>query len=120
MAHLLSRTGLAALLRLLATPRPVVASILCGLTVTGTGNALIGNDKVGVAIFSLAATRLEKNVAIGNRADGFLSASPTTYVKNNADDNMEDGIEAMIVTDGGGNKARDDVGMAQCMGVACQ
>lgn len=54
--------------------------------------------------------------------DGIHVNEPaTTLTKNTANDNDDYGIEAVAgVTDGGGNKARDNGNPAQCLNVFCK
>ena len=96
-----------------------------GLT-SVSGNIISANEASGNldGIFVDGATMntlLKKNRTHGNTDDGIDVDSPsTTITRNTADNNSDLGIEAVAgVTDGGGNKAKNNGNPLQCTHVTC-
>jgi parallel beta-helix repeat protein len=66
-------------------------------------------------------TRIVGNRAVVNGDDGIdVNSSATTITRNTANENLDLGIEAVAgVTDGGGNRARNNDDPRQCVNVDC-
>jgi hypothetical protein len=76
----------------------------------------------GISVDAASAdTRLVGNVVTDSAQDGIDVEHVGTYLATNVSDrNGERGIEAVAgVTDGGGNRARDNGETPQCLNVVC-
>jgi parallel beta-helix repeat protein len=89
-----------------------------------TKNAVIGNGSNGLFVETLVlATSVTGNTAVGNANFGIkVDAASSALAKNAAVANLGIGIAtAPGATDGGGNKARDNAGVADCLPpITCQ
>ena len=89
-----------------------------------TKNAVVGNGSNGLFVENLVlATSVAGNTAVGNANFGIkVDTASGTLTKNAAVANLGIGIAtAPTATDGGGNKARDNAGVADCLPpITCQ
>jgi parallel beta-helix repeat protein len=111
------------------TRNSVSGSYLYGIRLRlSAGQALVGRNTVtdnaghGIWLEVAGANLLvERNTALRNGADGLnLSGPNTTVTRNRANRNGELGINAAGVIDGGGNRARGNGNLVQCVGVRCK
>jgi parallel beta-helix repeat protein len=86
-----------------------------------SGNKTVSNDNIGIfANASASATKFTNNVANSNSYGILSDDTRATFTGNTANFNVNAGITgAPGITDGGGNKARDNGDPRQCRMVAC-